>query len=122
MDKQKILLVEDDNLTRNILLKMITSLGYDVDSSENGEAAISKIKEYEPDLIITDIVMPEYSGLQLLNFVQKKIIRNIPTLLISTMDVKVVEDLVNDIGAVGFISKPPTKEELKLKIELGLNS
>ena len=71
-------------------------------------------------VIITDIVMPEFSGLQLLNFVQKKMTRNIPTLLISTMDVKVVEDLVDDIGAVGFISKPPTKEDLKYKIELGL--
>jgi CheY-like chemotaxis protein len=122
MSKQKILLVEDDNLTRTLLLQMVTSLGYDVDSCENGEAAIAKIKEFEPDLIITDINMPEFSGLQLLNFVQKKIMKKIPTLLISTMDVKVVADLVNAIGAVGFIPKPPSKEELKKKIELGLNS
>jgi CheY-like chemotaxis protein len=122
MSKQKILLVEDDNLTRSLLIKMVGSLGYEVDSCENGDDAIKKIKEFEPDLIITDIMMPEFSGLQLLNFVQKKIAKNIPTLLISTMDVKAVEDLVSDIGAVGFISKPPTKEELKMKIEIGLNS
>lgn len=119
---KKILLVEDETLTRNFLLLMIKDLGYDVLACENGEEAISHLKSFQPSLIITDVMMPEYSGLQLLNFVQKKYLVKIPMLLISTLDENVMKDMVDDIGAVGFIAKPPTKESLKAKIEEALLS
>lgn len=113
---KKILLVEDEKLTRSFITKMIEDLGYTVDSCENGEEAIQKIKSYQPDLIISDVLMPEYSGLQLLNYVQKKILVNIPILLISTLDERVMAEMVEDVGAVGFIPKPPSKEMLASKI------
>lgn len=116
MSKQKILVVEDENLTRAFLLNMIESLDYIVDSAENGEEAISKISSFQPNLIISDVLMPEFSGLQLLNFVQKKIPQKIPVLLISTMEESVMSEMVEDVGAAGFISKPPIKNELKEKI------
>lgn len=118
---KKVLLVEDENLTRNFLLSMIQNLGYEVLACENGEEAIGHLKSFQPNLIITDVMMPEYSGLQLLNYVQKKIPIKIPILLISTLDENVMKDMVADIGAVGFIPKPPTKEFLKEKIEMALS-
>lgn len=118
---EKVLLVEDENLTRNFLLSMIQNLGYEVLACENGEEAVGQLKSFQPALIITDVMMPEYSGLQLLNFVQKKYPVKIPILLISTLDENVMKDMVADIGAVGFIAKPPTKEDLKTKIEQALS-
>lgn len=122
MSNKKVLVVEDESLTRNVLVQMVESLAYDVDSCENGEQAIKKITEFQPDLIISDILMPEYSGLQLLNFVQKKIKNSIPILIISSMEEGSMEELVEDIGAVGFISKPPSKKDLQNAIEQGLKS
>lgn len=113
---KKVLLVEDENLTRSFISKMIEDLGYSVESCENGEEAIQKIKTFHPDLIISDVLMPEYSGLQLLNYVQKKIPVRIPILLISTLDERVMAEMVEDVGAVGFIPKPPSKELLSSKI------
>lgn len=109
MEKSKVLIVEDDNLTRNFLSEIILSFGYDVESCNNGEEAIVQIKDFEPNVILSDILMPEFSGLQLLNFVQKKISRDIPILLISSLEYYSLEEMVNEIGATGFISKPPTK-------------
>ena len=72
-----------------------------------------KLKTFEPNVILSDILMPEFSGLQLLNFVQKKISRDIPILLISSLEYSSLEEMVNEIGATGLILKPPTKEILK---------
>ena len=121
MEKSKVLIVEDDNLTRNFLSEIILSFGYDVESCNNGEEAIVQIKDFEPNVILSDILMPEFSGLQLLNFVQKKISRDIPILLISSLEYSSLEEMVNEIGATGFISKPPTKEILKEELEFAIN-
>jgi CheY-like chemotaxis protein len=45
MEKSKVLIVEDDNLTRNFLSEIILSFGYDVESCNNGEEAIVQIKD-----------------------------------------------------------------------------
>ena len=84
MTKKKVLVVEDDNVTKNFLAQIIERLGYQVDSCENGLEAIKKIKIFKPDLILSDVLMPECSGLQLLNYVQKKTPSNIPIILISS--------------------------------------
>lgn len=121
MGKKKVLIVEDEALTQKFLAQIIESLGYDVDSCDNGEEAIEKIRNFQPDVILSDILMPEFSGLQLLNYVQKKILADIPILLISSLDPNAMQDMVKDVGAVGFISKPPQKEELASLLKEALN-
>ena len=116
MGTKRILLVEDEKVTRLFLEKTITDLGYEVLACENGEQAIQNLDSFVPDLILSDIMMPEFSGLQLLNFVQKKIARKIPVLLISTLDENTMLEMVDDIGAAGFIAKPPQKEALKISL------
>jgi CheY-like chemotaxis protein len=112
MKKNKVLVVEDDALTNNFLSQIIERLGYEVDSCENGLEAIKKIKIFKPDLILSDVLMPECSGLQLLNYIQKKTSSTIPIVLISSLDLIEMEGVAADVGAVGFISKPPKEEEI----------
>lgn len=121
MGKKKVLIVEDEALTQKFLAQIIKSLGYLVDSCDNGEEAIDKIRKFQPDVILSDVLMPEFSGLQLLNYVQKKILADIPILLISSLDPNVMGDMVKDVGAIGFISKPPKKEELAKLLEQAVN-
>lgn len=120
MEKKKVLIVEDEALTQKFLAQIIEALGYVVDSCDNGEEAIDKINKFQPDVILSDVLMPEFSGLQLLNYVQKKILADIPILLISSLDPNVMQDMVKDVGAVGFISKPPQKEDLAKMLALAL--
>lgn len=58
----KILLVDDDNLTRKVLDQFLRTNGYEVELAENGEQALSLLKEHEFDLVISDIVMPQING------------------------------------------------------------
>lgn len=62
---QRILIVEDSLTTRELEKSILTSVGYDVDTAVNGVDALNKIFERAPDLIITDVQMPEMDGFQL---------------------------------------------------------
>jgi two-component system alkaline phosphatase synthesis response regulator PhoP len=58
----KILIVDDETGLRDIMSEMLNLLGYDVSCAEDGEAALYKVDEVEPDLIISDIRMPKMDG------------------------------------------------------------
>jgi CheY-like chemotaxis protein len=67
----KILVIEDDQLLRENLCELLSAEGYEVDWAENGKVGFKKAKKILPDLIICDIMMPEMSGFELLEELQK---------------------------------------------------
>lgn len=60
----KILVIEDDNSFRNVLVQMLEKAGFDVVQAENGNQAIKFCEETNPDLVLTDIIMPDKEGLE----------------------------------------------------------
>ena len=60
----KILVIEDDNSFRNVLVTMLERAGYEVMQAENGNDAIIHCKNTKPDLVLTDIIMPDKEGLE----------------------------------------------------------
>jgi two-component system, cell cycle response regulator CpdR len=65
----KILLAEDDNLTRSTLAKFLQASGYDVALAANGMEALSLLNKQEFDLVLSDVVMPNVNGWDLLDHV-----------------------------------------------------
>ena len=63
---KKILIVDDEEEIREILSRVLTRTGYDVMTVEDGVAALEEIKNYKPDLIFLDIMMPGMNGVQFL--------------------------------------------------------
>ena len=63
---QRILLAEDDNDMRRFLVKALENAGYQVASCENGLAAYDRLREEPFELLLTDIVMPEMDGIELM--------------------------------------------------------
>jgi DNA-binding response OmpR family regulator len=61
-----ILLVDDDYALRNMLKRVLTGAGYDVHAAGSGEEAALVYAQYYPDLVITDLIMPDGEGLQLM--------------------------------------------------------
>lgn len=59
-----ILVIEDDNSFRSVLVQMLAKAGYDVLQAENGNQALGHCKETSPDLVLTDIIMPDKEGLE----------------------------------------------------------
>jgi len=62
MSKKQILLVDDEPMVLRVLRLQLQKAGYDVDTAPNGEAALERIREIAPDVVITDIEMPKMSG------------------------------------------------------------
>lgn len=66
----KVLLVEDDNNLREIYEARLTAEGYEIITAQNGEEALSAAKQYKPDLVISDVMMPRISGFEMLDILR----------------------------------------------------
>ncbi len=73
-NKKKILLVEDDTTLATVYRSRLEMEGFDTKEVNNGEAALSAIQDYKPDLVLLDAMMPKISGFDVLD-----IIRNTPS-------------------------------------------
>ena len=113
----KILIAEDDELMVKILEFILKKEGYQVTSYKDGLSAIEKIPELIPDLIITDILLPFRSGLEILGY-SKETFENIPVIVVSSLGEEegtVVEAF--RLGADDFVSKPFNPNELLLRVK-----
>jgi len=69
-DAQRILLADDDPDSREGMRSLLAAWGYEVETAENGRAALDKVGVVHPSVVITDVVMPAMSGLELLEAVR----------------------------------------------------
>ena len=118
---EKILVVDDDQSIRDTLSNYLQRQGYDVHSAENGVEALEKIKKNNPDLIITDVRMPEMDGLELLSKV-KEIDSHIQVIMISAFDDMQSTVKAMQSGAYDYIEKPLEIDKLKLRIKRALEN
>ncbi len=84
MNRRKILIIEDDVFLGDVLLKKLTAEGYDTLLSRDGAAGLTQIREFKPDLILLDIILPTKSGYEILaEKNQDASIKDIPVIVIS---------------------------------------
>ncbi len=116
--KAKVLLVEDDTTVREILTEMLTVIGYDVTTSENGMDGLTKYKNMKskPDIVITDLVMPRMGGLELYERIRQEG-GNCSFVFISGYNDKIINGRNIPEGSK-LIKKPFTLVELKRAISL----
>ncbi|MCF7790404.1 MAG: diguanylate cyclase [Victivallales bacterium] len=113
MEEEKILIVEDSR-TQSILLKeMLLNEGYSVEAAEDGVKALEFIndKNYKPDIVMTDINMPEMDGLKLCRIL-KRLYPEIFVIVLSANEHIGSLKKSFESGAIDFISKPINKVEL----------
>jgi two-component system response regulator PilR (NtrC family) len=116
METKRILIVDDDELIRKFLLDFFVDLKYEVVTAENGEDALRKFVPQSFDIVISDLMMPDMNGIELLKELVAKddkvlffLITGYPTLETA------VEAIKN--GAYDYIVKPFNLEDLKIKVE-----
>ena len=90
--------------------------GHEVTSADNGQDALAKLQDVTPDLVITDIMMPFASGLEVLSAV-KKLNTNIPVIVLSAMGQENVVLEAFTLGADDYITKPFSPNELALRVK-----
>lgn len=120
MENKKILVVEDDNATRDTMVDLLSEVGYEVESATNGEEAIAMVLEYGFDMVITDLKMPKGDGIQVLEQIKKIDNR---TIVIICTGYGTVDTAVKamKLGAYEYITKPIKIEEIKLVVQRALD-
>lgn len=101
----KILIVDDDESTRESLSTYLNELGYEVQTASDGKSGLSLLKKINPDLLISDIKMPGMSGLDLLKEV-KEYDNMIQVIIITAFDDMNSTITAMQLGAYDYIEKP----------------
>ncbi|MDA9057233.1 response regulator transcription factor [Flavobacteriaceae bacterium] len=117
MKTKKILLVEDDLMLLSLLDFRLKKEGYQVATANDGKDAISKIKSDTPDLVISDIMMPFVSGLELTGFIKNECESEIPIVIISSAGQEEMVLEAFNLGADDFIAKPFSPNELIVRLK-----
>ena len=119
---KKILLVEDEPILLDSIHDTITSCGFEVAVADNGESALLLAKTFLPDLIISDILMPESDGYWLLESVRNDaLLRTIPFIFMTAMSERSDIRTGMNLGADDYIVKPFSSAELMNSIQARLS-
>lgn len=121
MSKKKIVLAED-NSTLSLLLKFrLEKEGYDLFMAIDGKEAIQNIEDHTPDLIITDIMMPFFSGLEVISHVRNKLDSEVPIIVFSAAGQEEMVLNAFNLGANDFMGKPFSPNELIIRVKRLIN-
>ena len=118
-ESARILVVDDEQVIRDILADFLASEGFVVEAVESGEQALEKLKDKHYDLMITDLKMPAMGGLELLAAVQE---RKLPVVTVIMTGFATVETAIQAMkqGAYDYILKPFKVDEVVQIIRRGL--
>ncbi len=114
--KPRILIVDDEPDTLVLMDELFTGKGYLTDMAENGIDALQKIKVNEPDIVLSDIKMPEMDGMQLLEVLRKEY-PNLPVIMVSAHGTIETAVEAMKMGAKDYILKPLRLDEILSKVE-----
>lgn len=116
MIPKKLLLAEDDPMLASLLKFRLEKEGYQVAVVPDGKAVKESIAIHIPDAIISDVMMPYFSGIELVDHLRNELKSNIPIILISTASNE--ENVVNalQMGANDFLAKPVSPSELLIRV------
>ena len=117
----RILVVEDDPFFQRVLVKRLAAEGYQVQVASDGREGMKAIVTYEPDLVISDWMMPEVDGLELCQSVKTGLRETAPYFILLTAKGEISDKLLAlDTGADDYLVKPCDQGELMARVRAGL--
>jgi DNA-binding response OmpR family regulator len=116
-----VLVVEDEIVTREHLIAILTAAGCAVVAVADGAAALILLSRRPFDLILSDIVMPVLDGLQLLEIIRDKRIET-PVVFLTGRTGRASEARARELGAVDYITKPIDREVLLRRLANALRA
>jgi DNA-binding response OmpR family regulator len=118
MNFQKKIVLAEDNSVLSLLLKFrLEKEGYKLLMAVNGKEALDLIEEHDPELILTDIMMPFISGLEVISHVRNKLNLLTPIIVFSSAGQEEIVIKAFDLGANDFMSKPFSPHELVIRVK-----
>lgn len=114
----QVLVAEDEPIMLMALEAGLKSQGYDVVTAKDGREAYEILEKQTPDLVITDILMPITSGLDLLSMMKNNpSMKHVPVVVLSAMGQEDTVLQAFDLGAADFIAKPFSPQELIMRVK-----
>lgn len=113
-NSRSILVVDDERAFCDVVTVILESQGYEVHKAHHANDAFGILDETRPDLILTDMMMPEIDGVGLMKRLQETPAwADIPVVVISAYSEPEIQENAFEAGAVAFISKPFSASELR---------
>ena len=115
---KKILDVDDEKPISDIIKFNLKKEGYDVYTAYDGEEALQKVEEINPDLILLDLMLPKIDGLEVAREVRKT--HNMPIIMVTAKDAEIDKVLGLEMGADDYVTKPFSNRELVARVKANL--
>ncbi|CDQ18438.1 two-component system, OmpR family, response regulator VicR [Halobacillus karajensis] len=115
---QKILVVDDEKPIADILKFNLEKEGYEVVCAYDGDEAIAKADEENPELILLDIMLPNKDGNEVCREVRKR--HNMPIIMLTAKDAEIDKVLGLEMGADDYVTKPFSNRELIARVKANL--
>jgi len=114
----KIVIIEDEPDTAEMYAEMMRISGYEVVKYYGGLSAVAHLADQDPDAVILDLMMPDLSGLEVLNYIKEKPdLSDLPVIIVSAKTMP--EDVEKGLraGAVAYLTKPVSFADLRVAID-----
>jgi len=115
---QRILVVDDEPQLTRVLRRSLMAKGYDVRVAGDGEFALQTFHDWPPDLVITDLAMPNLGGLELCR--RLRATSDVPIIVLSVRGEEQIKVQALDAGADDYVTKPFGMDELSARIRAAL--
>ncbi|MDK2595309.1 response regulator [Pseudoalteromonas obscura] len=115
MNKQKVLIVEDEEKLAVVLGKYLEQAGYEFDIVMDGAEALKKIRTFTPDIILLDLMLPSMDGIEICTQVRKD--SDVP-IVMTTAKVEEIDRLLGlEVGADDYVCKPYSPKEVVARVK-----
>ncbi|KRM19717.1 two-component response regulator [Ligilactobacillus hayakitensis DSM 18933 = JCM 14209] len=115
---KKILVVDDEKPISDIVKFNLTKEGYEVYTAYDGQEALDKVEEIQPDLILLDLMLPKVDGLEVAREVRKT--HDMPIIMVTAKDSEIDKVLGLELGADDYVTKPFSNRELIARVKANL--
>jgi len=117
-DKKRILVVDDEPQITRVLRTSLTGSGYEVRTANDGHAGLRSAREWQPDLVITDVSMPNLNGIELCSQLRSE--SAVPIIVLSVKGEEKTKVEALDAGADDYVTKPIGMDELLARVRRNL--
>jgi DNA-binding response OmpR family regulator len=117
LEKRNVLVVDDDPEIRELLANAIERMGFAVQQAADGRTAIKRLEEARPALLCIDQMLPESSGFDVCEHVNKTpTLNGLPIVMVSARSMPEDRALAEELGVRVYLAKPFTQSQLKLAV------
>lgn len=117
-DQKRVLVVDDEPQITRVLRTSLTGSGYEVRTAEDGHTGLRMAREWLPDLVITDVSMPNLSGIELCRHLRAEV--QVPIIVLSVKGDEKTKVEALDAGADDYVTKPVGMNELLARVRRNL--